>query len=121
MGALFEGVFCGVLDNSQLLCWSLVAGRRAYGAVRSSFLFRIGSDIVESGLRSFVFRDGMLQRGRVKCVSILKQSFPSQAFNNGFRELIGSVPVRFIQRVNAGLAWFRLRSLSRGPLKTTLG
>lgn len=83
-----------------------MAGRRAYGAVRSSFLFRIGSDIVESGFRNCVIRDGMLQRGRVKCVSILKESFPSQAFNNGFRELIGSVSVSFIQRVNAVLAWF---------------
>lgn len=63
-----------------------MAERRAYGAVRSSFLFRIGSDIIESDLRSLVIRDGMLQRRRRKCVSILKESFPS--------ELEGSVPVR---------------------------
>lgn len=102
-----------------------MAGRRAYGAVRSSFLFRIGSDIIESGLRSLAIRNGMLQRRRGKCESILKDSFLSQAFNNGFRELLGSVPVRIIQRVTAVLAWFfprnfRLRSLSRAPLKSSL-
>lgn len=105
-----------------------MAGRRAYGAVRSSFLFRIGSDIIESGLRSLAIRNGMLQRRIGRCESILKDSFLSQAFNNGFRELLGSVPVRFIQRVTAVLAWFfyrnfRLRSLSRDlvkPLYTSL-
>lgn len=48
-------------------------------------------------------------------MSILKDSFSFQAFNNGFRAFVGSVPVRFIQRVTAVLAWvfprnFRLRS-----------
>lgn len=38
-------------------------------------------------------------------MSILKESFPFQAFNNGFRDLIGSVPVSFIKRVNVVLAW----------------
>ena len=48
MGALLAGVFCGVLCrvSSGDLIWIFSHGRRAYGAVMSSFLFRIGSDIL---------------------------------------------------------------------------
>lgn len=50
IGALLAGVFCGVLQNRwyQQFLFILVTLDRTYGAVgRSSFLLRIGSDMLK--------------------------------------------------------------------------
>lgn len=54
MGALFAGVFWGVLEDDQFLFCedSIVIACLTYGAaVRSSFLLRIGSDMIWLSMR----------------------------------------------------------------------